>query len=215
MAVRFVRRGRGITERGVPVLARDMTAADVRDTLRFAAEAGSFEGWMREPEAFARAVLEAAGHDPDKPGKVSAEDDTSEDYAARIWQWLQRARRAIACGNASEAALAGVQIGVLVCEHDMKAEHEPSALRGKSFIDGPKRPRRDKLAELIDGAFRELGRDATADGMLNHIRDAKAVVQEVEEDRTIHWRAADGRELKTSFKAFQNRVAAQRKKFLR
>ena len=125
MSVRFQRRGRGITERHVPVLTPN--PVDMRDTLKHAADAALFEGWVREVEERARAVLVVAGHDPDRPGTVSAEEDTSPQYAGRILRLLQITRGAIRRGSRGRGcSLFAVRLGYLVREHDLR----PDAVRG-------------------------------------------------------------------------------------
>jgi len=98
MAVRGISRGSGITKRVVPALSGDMRAADMGQTLLYTAGGGSFEGWIREPEAMARTILQGAGHDPDRPGSVAAEDDTPVDYSARILRLIQTVRRSRSVG---------------------------------------------------------------------------------------------------------------------
>jgi hypothetical protein len=94
-----------------------------------------FDAWIEEVEAVARAILVRAGRNPDKPGlrEGRVEDDSHEDYADRILRWLKICRGAISRNSAAEAAHAGLQIGVLVAEHDMKAEWEPPALGGERY----------------------------------------------------------------------------------
>jgi hypothetical protein len=130
MAMRVRRRGTGITQRD-ELLAE--TAADTADMLR--RRRGRNEDWIAEVEAVARAILVRAGRNPDKPGlRVgSMEDDSHEDYADRILRWLKICRGAISRNDAAEAANAGVQIGVLVAEHDLKAEWERPALSGERY----------------------------------------------------------------------------------
>jgi hypothetical protein len=82
--------------------------------------------------------------------------------------------------------------------------------RGQQFEAGPKQPRRDVLARLIDEALAKLGRDATTSAVLHHIEGAEAV-QEIDYGAwKIYWRGG-GRERKTSFKAFANRLSERRK----
>lgn len=84
--------------------------------------------------------------------------------------------------------------------------------KGRDFVLGPRRPRRDALARLIDTAL-ERDPPAAAKVLLCAVReiDGGATIQEVDEDGVIWWRAG-GREHSTSFKAFMNRVAGHRKK---
>ena len=88
----------------------------------------------------------------------------------------------------------------------------PAAEYGQSFIDGPKKPRRDALARLIDDALAALPPRATAKQVLAKCEkiDGGNVIQEIDRDDpdnpAIRWRARGGREKDTSFKAFQNRL---------
>jgi hypothetical protein len=213
MAVRGISRGSGITKRVVPALSGDMRAADMGQTLLYTAGGGSFEGWIREPEAMARTILQGAGHDPDRPGSVAAEDDTPVDYSARILRLIQIVRGAIKRGNAEEAARFSLQIGWLACEHDFKVDWEKPAWR--AFIEGPKRDRSDALGRLIDKALGgRKGRKASFAEVLGHLRaeQGNGIVQEIDEDEEkIYWRW-QGRERTTTFKSLRNRLAKRRKK---
>lgn len=86
------------------------------------------------------------------------------------------------------------------------------AARGDQFIQGPKKPRRDPLTQLIDQALTVLPQGATAN-VLHKLReiDGGRLIQEIDpEDMTILWHAS-GRERETSFKSFQNRISARRR----
>jgi hypothetical protein len=132
MAVKFRRRGSGITER--QELHLTGSAKDIADTLRHAAKRTSFEGWLLEVESHERAVLKRAGHDPDHPGRVKADEDTAEDFAARILRRVQILRGAMRRRKISEAAEEGVMLGQLVCERGMKAGWETPALIGEKYL---------------------------------------------------------------------------------
>jgi hypothetical protein len=72
-------------------------------------------------------------------------------------------------------------------------------------------PRRDVLARLMDNSLNRLGQKATADAVLDDIRDAPEI-QEIDDEKTILWRGTHG-EKTTGFKAFQNRLAKRRQHF--
>jgi len=215
MAVGTNLRGTGIIQELVPALSGDMSAADFRDTLKYAAAGGSFEGWTRDVEARARKILADAGHDPQRPGfmPTPVADGSPVAVAHEILRWIRIARAAIAKQDAQTAAHAGVQIGWLVREHDLKVDWEKPALRGQAFIEGPRAERRDALARLIDDAFRKLGHDAIFKAILDHLRTKTAVVHEVDDQEgAIYWKTRDGRERETSFKSLRNRIAERRKR---
>jgi len=88
----------------------------------------------------------------------------------------------------------------------------PAAERAQPFIDGPKRPRCDALADLIDQALAQSPNTSTMD-LLKIVQtiDGGRVIQEIDDDRAIYWRA-NGRERRTGFKAFANRTTQRRKK---
>ena len=91
---------------------------------------------------------------------------------------------------------------------------EPTLVKGIRFTPGPNEKRRDLLAKIMDRALTKLGRDAPADKVLSHIEvEADPAIQEVDDDQTIWWRDNKGREQKTTFKTFQNRLSARRKLF--
>jgi hypothetical protein len=89
-------------------------------------------------------------------------------------------------------------------------QNEEPLFKGNQFTEGPKQPRRDLLAKIIDDALIELGRNAKAIEVLSHIK-LNPAVQEVDEERTIWWRDVKHRQQETSFKAFQNRLSGRRK----
>ncbi len=130
MAVGTNLRGTGIMQELVPALSGDMSAADFRDTLKYAAAGGSFEGWIRDVEARARKILADAGHDPQRPGfmPTPVEDGSPLAAAHEILRWIRIARFAIAKPDA-QAAL----IGWLVGGHDLRVDLEKPALRGQAF----------------------------------------------------------------------------------
>jgi hypothetical protein len=216
MAVGTILRGTGMLQERVPTLTGTMTRETIRDTLNHVADGASFEGWTRGPEQIAREMLADAGHDPDRPGLMPTPvaDGSSLAAAHAILRWIRIARAEIRNGNSAAATYAGIQIGCLVREHDLNFDWGRAALRGQPFIEGPKAKRADALARLIRRAFEELEPKATAKAILDYIQTQTDVVQEVDDDGTIYWRNRSS-EKKTSFKAFSNRVAEQRKRFSR
>ena len=93
----------------------------------------------------------------------------------------------------------------------------PAAEHGQSFIDGPKKPRQDALAQLMVSALAAPPPRATAMDMLAKVEeiDCGRVILEIDRDDpeapVIIWRARDGREKTTTFKSFQNRLTKLRK----
>jgi hypothetical protein len=193
-----------------------MNRTDIRDTLEHAASGASFEGWIREPEQIARKLLAADGHDPDRPGWMPTlvPEGSSLAAAHEILRQIRIARSSIRKGNADAATHAGLQIGWLIAQYDLKADWEAAALRGRRFIEGPKAKRMDPLARLIESALQELGPSATAREIFAHVQIKTDVAQEPDDNGTIYWMSR-GREKKTSYKAFSNRVATLRKRINR
>ena len=105
----------------------------------------------------------------------------------------------------------------LMVERRKHVQLAPAAERGQPMIDGPKRPRRDALARLIDDALTALPPNATAVEVLAKCVDIDggSVIQEIDRDDpdavVIYWRARGG-EKTTLFKTFQNRLTERRKK---
>lgn len=96
------------------------------------------------------------------------------------------------------------------------AQLRPYAELGVSFIDGPKAPRRDALARLIDAALATLPARATAKQVLERMVeiDRGKVIQEVDRDDPaeplIRWRGSR-RERTTTFKSLQTRLTGRLK----
>ena len=216
MPVGMIRRGTGMLQEWVPTLTGDMSAADVRDTLSHVARAASFEGWIADVEAYARNILGEAGHDPERPGCMltPVEDGSTLVIAHELLRLIRIARSAIKEQDAAYAAYISLRIGCLACKHDLRVQWERSALRGRSFIEGPKAKRTDALARVIDDALRERGRNASIEEVLDHLRGQTMIVDEIDEQGTIYWKTR-GREKETGLKAFRNRLTARRKLFNR
>jgi hypothetical protein len=209
----MVLRGTGIMQERVPTLSGEMSRTDLRDTLNYVANGASFEGWVAEVERYARKILAEAGHDPERPCGMPTpvEDGSTLAIAHEVLRWIRIARNNIKQGNAADAGFAGIRIGCLVREHDFSVEWEAPALRGKAFIEGPKAPRTDALARLIDDALRQLAHDASTKAILDHVQARTTIVHEVDGEGTVYW-VSRGREKKTGLKAFKNRLAARRKR---
>jgi hypothetical protein len=88
---------------------------------------------------------------------------------------------------------------------------QPIFRMGAKFY-GERGTRHDAITRLIDEALNELGRKASAREVLDQIRAAPSI-QDIDSDGTIFWRNARDKEKTTSFKSFQNRVAARRERF--
>ena len=122
MTIRRARRGTGITARDVLVL--NGSASDIRDTLRYADSRASFEGWIKEVEESARAILAATS---------DQSDDSPAHYAQRIVRHIGIVRAALAKGDAGEAAYYAVMLGHLVCEAYMKLMYERFTVMGATL----------------------------------------------------------------------------------
>ena len=101
----------------------------------------------------------------------------------------------------------------------------PNIEYGARMKEGRNKPKYSALARLVDDALGALGKRASAKDVLHLIQknhDDKViqeiedkVIQEIEdnpEGPIIHWRARNGREMKTAFKRFQSLVSERRKK---
>jgi hypothetical protein len=72
--------------------------------------------------------------------------------------------------------------------------------------------RKDALAEEIETALCELGRDARAADVLGQIKSKPDSVIQWTDDATIRWRDARGRDQETTRHRFENRVSEAKKK---
>lgn len=89
----------------------------------------------------------------------------------------------------------------------------PLAKHGAQFRDGPKGQRIDALGKLIIAALEALGRKASAESVFDYVKKhGSGVIDEIDEDKTIFWKRSNGKEEKTSFGRFQNRISERRKK---
>ena len=88
----------------------------------------------------------------------------------------------------------------------------------QKFIDGPKKPRRDALVQLMNDELVALPPGATTKQAFAKCEeiDGGKVIQEIGRDDpdrpVIYWRARGGREAKSSFKTFKNWLTGYRKK---
>ena len=223
--------GTGITQRHVTQVGAPFGPEEVAKVGEFFRQQSTFEGRVGGPiECWSRSVLEQAGLA--QPGTdlldlanlaVGRErPDSREGYAVRLLQNLRILRAVISRGEASEAARFGTEVGALCHEAQMKFKHEKPALRGLSFIEGPRRDRRDALRKVMEEAFEallgQLGRPPTAKEMLNHLPTGWGqIIQEIVWDdfyeSVIHWHSR-GQDKETTFKSFQNRLTTIRKKIL-
>ena len=134
MAVRYTRRGSGITRR--PVLALSGTGRDIGATLRRAADTRTFEGISREIEEWARTILKEAGIDPDHRQCEKVADDSPEDYCDRVLTWIDHARHARSTNDFDNYGRAVYVVGMLVSEYNLKTDWETPALAGKKSLEG-------------------------------------------------------------------------------
>jgi len=95
-------------------------------------------------------------------------------------------------------------------------ERAPEAIHGRKFIEGPKRPRLDALGRLILDTMTDLEGEMRRRPKAKEIWESLPigdVVQEREGYDTVWWQSK-GREKKTTFRSFENRVTKIRKKLL-
>jgi hypothetical protein len=131
-------------------------------------------------------------------------------YAAKIVEQIAEHRTAVAKEKIGEIVDTTLHLALLIKEASIVVEHPGTFDLGLQMMVGRSQPRRDRLALLIDEALDNLGSRASAKDGLEHICATPGV--EVEDDGFITWLTARGVEKTTSFKAFQNRWAARRKK---
>ena len=185
----------------------------------------TLEGSIRAVEAWAFGILKDAGIEL-KPGKALKLAIARKHADAVHWALIsihqaQRLRHSIgiAATKGEEAERQSIWAANRMWQFCSAAffgkfvQNEAPLFKGIRFTDGPKQPRRDLLAKLIDDALIKLGRDAKPVQVLGHIKK-NAAVQDVDpDDLTIFWRDRRGTEKTTKFKAFKNRVSARRKLF--
>jgi hypothetical protein len=188
MAAKGDWRGKGMTRKFVPFLPPG-NPQDIKDTARFVERSRTFEARIADVEAVAREILQFAKFD--KKGALiltEDEEDSPAHFAERILRLIIAVRAAIKRGDADEAAFFSVTLGGLITEHDMKVDYEKTWAKGVKFDEGPKQPRLDLLARLIDAALVELGRDAKTTKVLGHIKGESAIQDVDPDDSTISWR---------------------------
>jgi hypothetical protein len=202
----------GFSQRLLPSLSGDMTAGEVRATLRHCASGGP-DRWMSQLEARCRQITRAAGLNPNLPGyrtRLIAEG-SELDRADRILRRIKILRSATAEMNLSEVIWQAVQIERETNEYDFLIDHGPTIQRGRAFEHGPKGKRDDALSMAIKSALGKLGGSATAKEVLELLKSDTTVVQEIDEKLTIYWKSTSCREYKTTFKSFQNRLSKLKK----
>ena len=92
----------------------------------------------------------------------------------------------------------------------------PAAIHGLKFMEGHKRQRLDALGRLILDTMRDLEGEMRRGPKAKEIWESLPigdVVQEREGYDTVWWQSK-GREKKTTFRSFENRVTKIRKKLL-
>ncbi|MCH8037608.1 MAG: hypothetical protein IIC53_10860 [Proteobacteria bacterium] len=121
---------------------------------------------------------------------------------------------------------AAMELGEGLYEYfTVQGVYQPNIEYGARMKEGRNKPKYSALARLVDDALGALGKRASAKDVLHLIQknhDDKViqeiedkVIQEIEDDPAgpiIHWRARNGREMKTAFKRFQSLVSERRKK---
>ncbi len=201
----------GITKSFTPCLSSDMCAADVRDTLQYAAR-GGHERSISDIEQRARRPLLNAGYDPNRLGDVEFASENGElGDAYLILRRIGIFRSANANGDHEEAIYQAVAIEALASKHDFFVDYGSFIKRGRAFIEGPKQKRQDALARAIGKALAKLGPEATAEKVLNWLRNNNF---EIDEDRTVCWTSGRGKEKSTSFKSLEKRLVLLRRRAL-
>src|SRR6266404_2215473 len=184
-------------------LSGDMTAEDVRETLRYAAQS-SHDRQISGIEQNARDMLQNVGHDPDRPGDLKAPAESRTIATAHsVLRHIRLWRNALASGDYHETLRRASEIWMLVSRHDFFIEHEAAIRRGHAFIEGPKRPRQDHLARAIEEAFSELGLDASANTLVQLLVKLRKI--EIEGGKI--WISDKGREKQITLKNVHNRIA--------
>ena len=194
----------------VPRIAGDMSAADVGETLRYVAR-DPFDSWVSNIEHRARQVLLDAGYDPHRPELLRGPlEHGSLLYDSHLLLRHLGIFRSERVGDPPAAITRAVRIAQIANKHDFFVEHGTAIRRGRHFIDGPKKKRKDALAREIAEAFDSLGPRASASQILASLKQNEKF--EIEDDQRIHWTSDAGRSKTTTFKAFQNRISELRRR---
>jgi hypothetical protein len=195
-----------------PCIAGDMTAANVGETLRYVAGAGDrLSRSLSNIEHRARQILLDAGHDPDRPGLLPESlDDGCLLYDSHLILRHLNIFRSESISDPPATAWRAILIDRIANKHDFLAEHGEAIRRGRKFISGPKKGRKDVLARAIIEALEKLGAKASARQVLAFLK--KNTKFEIDDDDAIHWTSTGGRERMTTFKACQNRIAELRRR---
>ena len=184
-------------------LSGDMSAADVRETLHYAARS-TLENRMCGIEGCARQILLDAGHDPERPGYLEAPPEHSRiPVAHEILRRIGIFRSAAGKGDHNGAAWQAAQIERLATVHDFLADHASMIKRGRDFVNGPKNRRSDALGRAITKAFSLLGLNAPAAKVVEFL----VKNEELEIEAGTVWISERGREKKIAVKTLQNRIA--------
>jgi hypothetical protein len=113
MPVYYRLRGTDLTKRPEIVIARD----HLHETFRYLAKMGTWHGWKKSHQRWAKAVLIDAGYDIRKlesainRAKCHAAADSDLDFAARILECIVKINAAIENGHAERAAMEGIRLG--------------------------------------------------------------------------------------------------------
>ena len=193
----------GIEKQLTLCLSGDMSAADVRETLHYAARS-TLEDRMCGIEGCARQILFDTGHDPERPGYFEEPPEHSRiALAHEILRRIGIFRCAAGKGDHNEAARQAAQIEHLATVHDFLADYASMIKRGRDFVNGPKNRRSDALGHAIIKAFSLLGLNTPAANLVEFLVKNK----ELEIEAGQVWISEKGREKKRAVKTLQNRIA--------
>jgi hypothetical protein len=194
----------------VPCIFGDMSAADAGETLRYVAN-DPIGSWVSNIEHRARQVLLDAGYDPHRPGLLRGPlEDGSLLYDSHLILRHLGIFRSEIVGDPLAAITRAIRIQQIANKHDFFVEHGTAIRRGRHFIDGPKKKRKDALAREIIRAFENLDPRASACQVLAFLKDNTQF--EIEDDGSILWTSDSGKEKSTTFKAFRNRISELRRR---
>ena len=196
----------------IPCLSSDMTAADVRETLRYVAGDGDrLSCRFSDIDHRARQILLDAGHDPTQPGLLPEPLEVGcLLYDSHLLLRHLSIFRSELVSDAHAAAWRAMQIERIANKHDFPVEHGASITRGRAFINGPKKERKDALARAILEALGNLPSTASPCQVLAFLK--KNTKFEIDDDGTIYWTSDRGRERMTTFKSFRNRISELRRR---
>ena len=133
MAKEVKKHGTGITAYELLHYSDEDVTEGLKDGFRSMSEGikenGGLFGWRTSSMVgVAEEILSVAGDGP-------YEDQTAEDYAHKIHSFWRLAKKAIAKGNADEAARWAYELGSLGAEAAMKFEWEPFVLEKQKHVE--------------------------------------------------------------------------------